>query len=108
MFLHVTEVPYLGLIVTTKGIKMDPTKVTAIRDWPEPQNISDVRCLLGFANFYKWVYKRILQDCVELRPQGAHSLELATSSLFGLRYFILYGTSTLFYIPSSRAQHVYN
>ena len=43
---------------------------------------------------------------VELRPQGAHSLGLATSSLFGLRYFILYGTSTLFYIPSSRAQHV--
>ena len=65
-----------------------------------PEDEGGLRCeLTTFESRY---------NSVELRPQGAHSLELATSSLFGLRYFILYGTSTLFYIPSSRAQHVYN
>jgi len=30
---HQTEVKYLGLIVTTGGIKMDPAKVSTIVDW---------------------------------------------------------------------------
>ena len=27
---HVIEVPYLGLIITTQGVKMDPSKVDTI------------------------------------------------------------------------------
>ena len=30
------ELDYLGFVVGTKGIKMDPYKVKAIREWPEP------------------------------------------------------------------------
>ena len=50
---NVTEVKYLGLIITTKGIKMDPAKVEAITGWPTPQNMKDVQSFLGFANFYR-------------------------------------------------------
>jgi len=50
---HVQEVKYLGLIVTTEGICMDPTKVAAIRDWETPANLKDVQAFLGFANFYR-------------------------------------------------------
>jgi hypothetical protein len=50
---HKTEVLYLGIIVSTEGIRMDPAKVAAVRDWERPRNVKDVRAFLGFANFYR-------------------------------------------------------
>jgi hypothetical protein len=50
---HVRETKYLGLIVSTNGLKMDPAKVTAIEEWQQPQNIKDVQSFLGFANYYR-------------------------------------------------------
>jgi len=53
----VTEVKYLGLIVTTKGVRMDPEKVRTITEWQAPNCIKDVQAFLGFANFYrKFIY----------------------------------------------------
>lgn len=49
----VTEVKYLGLIVTTKGIKMDEEKVQAITEWEAPTSVKDVQAFLGFAGFYR-------------------------------------------------------
>lgn len=50
---HVQEVKYLGLIVGTRGIRMDPEKISAVADWPQPKNVKDVQGFLGFANFYR-------------------------------------------------------
>ena len=50
---HKQEVKYLGLIVTTNGIRMDPSKVEAILEWRVPRNLKDVQQFLGFANFYR-------------------------------------------------------
>src|SRR4029077_9626037 len=49
----VKEVKYLGLIVSTEGIKMDPAKVRAIQEWRAPHSVKDVQSFLGFANFYR-------------------------------------------------------
>ena len=51
-FLFQDEVEYLGHIVNQHGIRVDPTKVKAIQDWPIPQSASEVRAFLGLANFY--------------------------------------------------------
>ena len=50
---HVTETQYLGLIVTTEGIRMDPEKVRAIIEWEQPKSTHDVHSFLGFCNFYR-------------------------------------------------------
>ena len=50
---HVTEVHYLGLIITTSGVRMDPKKLETIRNWEQPVNVKDVQSFLGFANFYR-------------------------------------------------------
>ena len=50
---HVTETLYLGLIITTKGIRMDPRKLAAVAEWPVPRNLKDVQAFIGFANFYR-------------------------------------------------------
>ncbi|KAF8669628.1 hypothetical protein RHS04_08699 [Rhizoctonia solani] len=50
-YFFVTEVTYIGLVITPDGISMKD-KVQAIMDWPEPQNAKQVQSFLGFANFY--------------------------------------------------------
>ena len=32
---------------------MDPEKVKAITEWPEPKNLKEVQAFLGFVNFYQ-------------------------------------------------------
>ena len=50
---HVTETKYLDLIVSTEGIKIDPTKVTAIRNWDRPTYVKEICSFIGFCNFYR-------------------------------------------------------
>ncbi|KAI1000572.1 hypothetical protein K3495_g7622 [Podosphaera aphanis] len=50
---HVTSVRFLGLIIFTEGIKMDPTKLESIDKWPTPSNTKDVFRFIGFINFYR-------------------------------------------------------
>ena len=45
-------VQYLGFILSKDGLKMDPSKVQTIQDWPEPRKVKDIQSFLGFANFY--------------------------------------------------------
>jgi hypothetical protein len=50
---HQEQVTYLGYVISTKGISMDPNKVKDILNWESPRNVKDVRAFLGFANFYR-------------------------------------------------------
>ena len=54
---RVTEVDFLGMIVSHNGIKMDPEKVNAILKWPELTNVKQVRAFLGLGNFYRHFIK---------------------------------------------------
>ena len=47
------EIEYLGLVIKEGEVHMDPAKVEAVRTWPTPRNLRDVRGFLGFANFYR-------------------------------------------------------
>ena len=49
---HVQETKFLGLIVFTEGIRMDPHKVSTILDWAWLTSLRHVRSFLGFSNFY--------------------------------------------------------
>ena len=49
----VTEVDFLGMIVSRNGIKMDPEKVNTILKWPEPTNVKQVCAFLSLGNFYR-------------------------------------------------------
>ena len=47
-----SEVTYLGHVVSEEGIKTDPDKIKALKIWPTPKSIKDVRKFLGFAGYY--------------------------------------------------------
>ena len=47
------EVAFLGYIVSAMGIKPDPTKVAAIRDFKVPESLTDLRSFLGLASQFR-------------------------------------------------------
>ncbi|KAA3483708.1 Retrotransposable element Tf2 [Gossypium australe] len=39
------------------GIRVDPSKISAIVEWRPPRNVSKVRSFLGLAGYYRWFVK---------------------------------------------------
>ncbi len=50
---HAQSVPFLGYIVSSEGMRMDPDKVQAVVNWPTPDSRKALQRFLGFANFYR-------------------------------------------------------
>ena len=42
----------LGFVVSSKGVHVDESKINAIKTWPQPTNLQQVRSFLGLAGFY--------------------------------------------------------
>jgi len=55
---HQKEIEYLRLVISENKVAMDPIKVTGVRNWPTPENRTDVQAFIGFVNFYR----RFIQD----------------------------------------------
>ena len=47
------SVEFLGHVVSNEGVSVDAKKVEAIKEWPVPTNIHDLRAFLGLANYYR-------------------------------------------------------
>ncbi len=50
---YVQEIKFLGFIISTKSIRIDPQKVNTILNWAQPTSLRHVRSFLGFYNFYR-------------------------------------------------------
>ena len=46
------KVVFLGCVVSAKEFKVDEEKVKAIKEWPTPKSITEVRSFHGLASFY--------------------------------------------------------
>ena len=49
----VDSISYLGHIISAAGVAMDPAKVQAVADWPQPRSARAVRGFPGLAGYYR-------------------------------------------------------
>ena len=47
------EVTFLGHVVSTAGIKVDPQKIEAILGWKPPRSVTEIQSFLGLAGYYR-------------------------------------------------------
>ena len=50
---HRPEVEFLGHVISGSGIKTDPKKISALKDWPTPSTVKEVQSFVGFCNYYR-------------------------------------------------------
>ena len=48
-----SQVTFLGHVLTAEGLKTDPEKISAVKNFPIPKTVTDVRSFLGLAGFYR-------------------------------------------------------
>lgn len=67
------SVTFLGHVVSGEGIATDPQKVRLVDQWPEPQNLGELRSFLGLTGYYRRYvegYARIAAPLTQLTKKG--------------------------------------
>ncbi|GKB80401.1 putative reverse transcriptase domain-containing protein [Tanacetum coccineum] len=52
------QVQFLGHVINSEGLKVDPTKIEAVMNWQAPENVGEIQSFLGLASYYC----RFIQD----------------------------------------------
>jgi hypothetical protein len=69
----IKEVPFLGHVVSPKGITVDPSKVKEVLEWKPPTTVFEVQSFLRLAGYYRWFiqnFSKIVKSINELLKKG--------------------------------------
>nr|GEY31958.1 hypothetical protein [Tanacetum cinerariifolium] len=47
------EIHFLGHVVNSEGIHVDPRKIEAVKNWKPPKTLTEIRSFLGLARYYR-------------------------------------------------------
>ena len=61
-----TEAKVLGHLLTRDGIKKDPAKIKAVKEFPLPATVTDLQRFMGAVNFYRNFSPKFAEICAPL------------------------------------------
>lgn len=68
------EIGYLGHIITHEGVKPDPQKIRAVKEFPLPNTRKKIKSFLGLIGYYR----RFIKDFAKIAKPLTHLLKLDT------------------------------
>ena len=51
--LFIQQINYLGHVISKEEVSIDPDKIKAVTEWPQPTTVTEVRSFLGFVSYYR-------------------------------------------------------
>nr|GEW64065.1 putative reverse transcriptase domain-containing protein [Tanacetum cinerariifolium] len=79
----IPKVQFLGHVIDSQGIHVDPTKIESIKDWASPKTATEIRQFLGLAGYYRRFIKgfsKIAGSMAKL-TQKKEAIEFATEMM---------------------------
>ncbi|GKA04294.1 putative nucleotidyltransferase, ribonuclease H [Tanacetum coccineum] len=130
-----SKVQFLGHVIDSEGIHVDPAKIESIKDWESPKTPTEIRQFLGLAGYYRRFiegFSKIAKPMTKLTQKSAvlmqkekviayasrqlkiheknyttHDLELG-AVVFALKMWrhYLYGTKCVVFTDHKSLQHI--
>ncbi|GJZ31872.1 putative reverse transcriptase domain-containing protein, partial [Tanacetum coccineum] len=69
----ILKVQFLGYVIDSRGIHVDPTKIESIKDWASPTTPTEIRQFLGLASYYRRFiegFSKIAKSMMKLTQKG--------------------------------------
>ncbi|GJW93009.1 putative reverse transcriptase domain-containing protein, partial [Tanacetum coccineum] len=108
------EVHFLGHVVNSEGIHVDPSKIEAVKNWKPPKTPTEIRSFLGLAGYTGGLSNKVIayasrQLKIHEKNYTTHDLELGVV-VFALKMWrhYLYGTKSVIYTDHKRLQHIFD
>ncbi|GJR68607.1 hypothetical protein Tco_0014672 [Tanacetum coccineum] len=68
----ISIVQFLGHVIDSRGIHVDPTKIEAVKNWASPTTPTEVRQFLGLTGYYRRFIKDVVVRCCKRRNESKH------------------------------------
>ncbi|GJR61571.1 putative reverse transcriptase domain-containing protein [Tanacetum coccineum] len=71
--LKIPKVQFLGHVIDSQGIHVDPAKIESIKDWESPKTPTEIRQFLGLAGYYRRFiegFSKIAKSMTKLTQKG--------------------------------------
>ncbi|GKC38412.1 retrotransposon protein, putative, ty3-gypsy subclass [Tanacetum coccineum] len=115
----IPKVQFLGHVIDSKGIHVDPAKIKSIKDWASPKSPTEIRQFLGLAGYYRRFiegFSKIVKPITKLTQKKIHEKNYTTPDLelgavvFALKIWrhYLYGTKCMVFTDHKSLQHILN
>ena len=66
-----TELLYMGHIISAQGVQVHQEKIKAILDWPTPKNLMELKGFFGLCSYYMWFVRQFRAPLTDLTKKGA-------------------------------------